>query len=165
MLVCLFDFNQIWYIDSVNQEKHDYILPNKTGHLSECTVLIRMHFEDGTTYFSAHSIFVYSYCLWLHFINHSNKQILLDWLILLRHKMLICYWRGAGRFVGQLFGPGTGRIWLDNVRCNGAETDIASCGHLGWGAGNCGHHEDVSIICVPSAPRELLTTCLYTSLC
>merc|ERR1719376_34202 len=38
-------------------------------------------------------------------------------------------------------------IWLDNVYCNGTESDIADCGHNGWGRHNCGHHEDQTIGC------------------
>ena len=39
------------------------------------------------------------------------------------------------------------KIWLDNVRCSGNETDIAMCSHRGWGTHNCGHGEDIAIRC------------------
>ena len=45
------------------------------------------------------------------------------------------------------FGAGSGRIWLDNVGCSGNESSIVNCQHSGWGAQNCGHHEDASVIC------------------
>jgi len=40
-----------------------------------------------------------------------------------------------------------GPIWLDNVRCNGTETDIANCSHNGWAVHNCQHREDAAISC------------------
>ncbi|WAR30551.1 DMBT1-like protein [Mya arenaria] len=41
---------------------------------------------------------------------------------------------GAVARSGGAFGPGTGRIWLDDLNCLGNETDIALCGHRGNGA-------------------------------
>ncbi|XP_060590612.1 deleted in malignant brain tumors 1 protein-like isoform X2 [Ruditapes philippinarum] len=48
------------------------------------------------------------------------------------------------------FGRGTGQIWLDDMNCMGNETDLAYCGHRGWGNTNCNHGEDVSVICMAS---------------
>ena len=45
------------------------------------------------------------------------------------------------------FGAGIGPIWLDNVRCSGSESSIASCPHSGWGIENCVQGEDASVIC------------------
>ena len=45
------------------------------------------------------------------------------------------------------FGRGSGRIWLDNVQCQGHERSIADCQHNGWGSHNCDHNEDASVLC------------------
>ena len=50
------------------------------------------------------------------------------------------------------FGPGSGPIWLDNVRCAGDESSIERCVHRGWGAHNCGHNQDAGVIC--AAPDQ-----------
>ena len=45
------------------------------------------------------------------------------------------------------FGQGSGKIWLDDVQCQGNETSIVNCRRRPWGVHNCGHHEDASVIC------------------
>jgi len=49
--------------------------------------------------------------------------------------------------IDNRYGPGTGPIHLDDVDCDGSETNITNCDHRGWGSHNCGHNEDVSIVC------------------
>ena len=45
------------------------------------------------------------------------------------------------------FPPGTGVIWLDEVTCMSSEAGIHHCPSNGWGINDCGHGEDVGIIC------------------
>uniref|UniRef100_A0A2K5W535 CD5 molecule like n=1 Tax=Macaca fascicularis TaxID=9541 RepID=A0A2K5W535_MACFA len=45
------------------------------------------------------------------------------------------------------YGPGVGRIWLDNVRCLGEEQSLEQCQHRFWGYHDCTHQEDVAVIC------------------
>uniref|UniRef100_A0A8C6TVA4 SRCR domain-containing protein n=1 Tax=Neogobius melanostomus TaxID=47308 RepID=A0A8C6TVA4_9GOBI len=64
---------------------------------------------------------------------------------------VVCRQLDCGRARAALqnaaFGQGTGRIWLDNVRCFGFEPSITDCGHNGFGNHNCVHAEDAGIIC------------------
>lgn len=46
------------------------------------------------------------------------------------------------------FGAGSGKIWLDHVRCKGNEASIVDCSHLGLGVSTqCDHSEDAGVIC------------------
>jgi len=50
-------------------------------------------------------------------------------------------------FLSAHHGQGSGRIYLDNLACTGAETTLLSCPHSGIGEHNCGHHEDAGVRC------------------
>ena len=56
---------------------------------------------------------------------------------------------GSGTFIGSAgFGRGSGSIWLDSVKCNGSESILASCGHLGVGITiKCYHSKDAGVKC------------------
>ena len=62
---------------------------------------------------------------------------------------LVCTQLGFGSS-GNLayFGPGIGKIYLDNVICSVNDTILANCGHYGIGITvNCDHSKDVGVMC------------------
>ena len=48
---------------------------------------------------------------------------------------------------GAHFGRGTGKILLDDVVCTGTEKSLLYCKHSGIHKHNCGHNEDIGIVC------------------
>ncbi|XP_071479262.1 scavenger receptor cysteine-rich domain-containing protein DMBT1-like [Diadema antillarum] len=51
------------------------------------------------------------------------------------------------------FGSGTGTILLDEVGCDGAESDILECPHDGLEVNDCDHDEDAGVVCVNTTGR------------
>ena len=43
------------------------------------------------------------------------------------------------------------RIWLDEVRCSGTESNIAQCQKSPWGSNDCTHREDAAVLCTSGA--------------
>lgn len=58
------------------------------------------------------------------------------------------------------FIVGTGRIFLDEVRCLGTELTLFSCPHSPIGVHNCVHSEDAGVRCSPATPGKSLTQLL-----
>ncbi|KAG8519954.1 CD5 antigen-like [Galemys pyrenaicus] len=70
-----------------------------------------------------------------------------------KQDQVVCKELGCGKplspstKVRRRFGPGVGRIWLDDVHCSGKEQSLEQCRHRFWGYHNCNHKEDVSVVC------------------
>ncbi|PKU30063.1 deleted in malignant brain tumors 1 [Limosa lapponica baueri] len=64
---------------------------------------------------------------------------------------VVCRQLGCGTALsavdGARYGRGADPIWLDNVRCAGTEAALSECQAQPWGAHNCGHGEDASVVC------------------
>ncbi|XP_075924483.1 CD5 antigen-like [Petromyzon marinus] len=69
----------------------------------------------------------------------------------LQHAGVVCQQLGCGSAFmaprNARFGPGSGQIWLDDVRCSGTESRLSECEHLSWGYHNCVHGDDASVVC------------------
>uniref|UniRef100_A0A8B9G658 SRCR domain-containing protein n=1 Tax=Amazona collaria TaxID=241587 RepID=A0A8B9G658_9PSIT len=75
---------------------------------------------------------------------------------------VVCKQLGCGHaikaFGSAHYGEGSGQIWLDDVKCTGAESDIWACPARALGQHNCQHKEDAGVLCsgvVTSRPMEV----------
>ncbi|KAM4628746.1 galectin-3-binding protein B-like [Polymixia lowei] len=48
---------------------------------------------------------------------------------------------------GGVYGQGSGRIFMDDLNCDGTEKDLSHCGFKGWGISDCQHNEDAGVVC------------------
>ena len=66
-----------------------------------------------------------------------------------REDEVVCRQLGYSGTYGRIRGiaSGTGRIWLDNLKCNGDEEALVFCPHNGFAVHNCFHGEDVAVNC------------------
>ncbi|XP_029303794.1 LOW QUALITY PROTEIN: scavenger receptor cysteine-rich domain-containing group B protein [Cottoperca gobio] len=64
---------------------------------------------------------------------------------------VVCHQLGCGEATAArgeaFFGPGTGTILLDNLKCTGAEGALRECSHISWNVHNCDHSEDAGVTC------------------
>lgn len=52
--------------------------------------------------------------------------------------------------MGSLAISDIGRIWMDDMQCNGNETKITECHFRGWGKSDCDATEAAGVVCLPA---------------
>ncbi|RDD39052.1 Soluble scavenger receptor cysteine-rich domain-containing protein SSC5D [Trichoplax sp. H2] len=55
---------------------------------------------------------------------------------------------------GNIYGAGTGQIWLGDISCLGTEPSLMNCTNNGWGNHNCAHSEDISVVMYDRLGRD-----------
>ena len=62
--------------------------------------------------------------------------------------IIICFaeYVGVNVFRDELFGRGSGPVFISRLTCSGTETGILECGHRT--VHSCSHDNDVSIECI-----------------
>lgn len=85
-------------------------------------------------------------CFLLHVSSVDSFSF---WVNVILNYPLIFLWFNfsSNVYSAAHFGQGYGPIWLNGVRCNGYETDVAECGSQGWGIHDCNHGEDAGVYC------------------
>ncbi|XP_042604014.1 soluble scavenger receptor cysteine-rich domain-containing protein SSC5D-like [Cyprinus carpio] len=74
---------------------------------------------------------------------------------------VVCRELSCGEALGvPNFGPGSGKIWMDGVRCKGSESTLKDCRSKGWGKhnSNCADHSyDAGVRCSETINYGLFT--------
>ena len=61
---------------------------------------------------------------------------------------LYIYFSGNATYYSRAyFGEGNGSIAIDDLQCNGTESNIGHCLHSAYDISDCYHGEDVSVYC------------------
>ncbi len=63
---------------------------------------------------------------------------------------VVCHQLGLSGGIAReaaYYGPGSGTIWIDDVKCQGHEVKLDDCSHNDWGQHDCSHREDAGVQC------------------
>jgi len=81
-----------------------------------------------------------------------QRAVIVRYLLLIGYLALYLKCRYIGTKTYNVYGVGSGQIWLEKFQCNGTERDIDECSHNAWGAHSCEHHDYVAISCNTGRP-------------
>ena len=112
----------------------------QTWHVENSTTLRELSATLIVHFLSVEVALSFMNCIWRISILLVVCQIIIPALAVL-HKIACTY---------SLAGP----IWLDNLDCSAADR-FEDCTHPGWGVHNCGHSEDVGLICNPGSKGRI----------
>ncbi|KAE8587953.1 hypothetical protein XENTR_v10022222 [Xenopus tropicalis] len=77
----------------------------------------------------------------------------------MKEATVVCRQLGCNNSPGQhkaaSFGPGSGKVWLSQVKCTGDEFTLSECKRNLTLFHNCDHTADVGVICAGGGPLEL----------
>ncbi|KAM9702991.1 LOW QUALITY PROTEIN: scavenger receptor cysteine-rich domain-containing protein SCART1-like [Dama dama] len=77
----------------------------------------------------------------------------------LRGAAVVCRQLGCGHALSSPgaahFGAGAGRIWMDELACEGHEAALWRCPSGDWGRHDCGHKEDAGVLCSEAGALRL----------
>ena len=59
------------------------------------------------------------------------------------------------------FGEGSGKIFLNNLVCNGTEKNLVQCSRKDNSTETCDHSEDASVVCASKEIVELILVRLF----
>ena len=87
---------------------------------------------------------------------------------------VVCRMMGMGRALSYcskninqscFFTAGSGKVWLDNLRCSGNESSLFDCSHAGVGQENCGPPEDIGVVCESKRILKTKFMCIRKRIC
>ena len=63
--------------------------------------------------------------------------------------VIFCFSGVVEGYQQSYFGPGTGTIWMNDVRCRETELRLSDCKHEGWKdhSDTYDHDDDVGVVC------------------
>ncbi|XP_062511758.1 deleted in malignant brain tumors 1 protein-like [Corticium candelabrum] len=77
---------------------------------------------------------------------------------------VVCKQLGYRYYLGRRYNrPGSGSIWMDNVRCSASDLRLRDCSFRGWGSHNCDHSDDVGVICGTASDGDVRLVNGYTA--
>ena len=102
--------------------------------MMEETVILQMLCVDNSA-----TLLIVSYTFFLSVFRHSSRFL----------KLHILYVFAGYYPEAQIYGSGTGSIFLDDVQCLGNECNLLACSYRRpIGSHNCGHSEDIGVHCL-----------------